>query len=52
MYFDWKTWGIWLVGFIIMLIWVWIPVREFKRLVKMKKEERENISKRERHADN
>ena len=33
MYFDWVTWSIWLVGFIIMVIWILIPVREFKKLV-------------------
>ena len=37
MYFDWVTWSIWLVGFIIMVIWILIPVREFKKLVQQKR---------------
>lgn len=41
MYFDWITWSIWLVGFIIMVIWILVPVREFKRLVQQKRAERE-----------
>lgn len=39
MYFDWVTWSIWLVGLIIMVIWILIPVREFKKLVKRKRSE-------------
>ena len=39
MYFDWRTWGIWLIGFIILLIWIFIPVQEFKKLVKKKRHE-------------
>jgi hypothetical protein len=38
MYFDWITWSIWLVGFIIMIIWIWIPIKEFKQLLAKKKE--------------
>ncbi len=29
MYFDWITWGIWLIGFMIMIIWIYVPVKEF-----------------------
>lgn len=39
MYFDWRTWGIWLIGFIILVIWILIPVQEFKKLVKKKRYE-------------
>jgi len=35
--FDWITWSIWLVGFIIMVIWILIPVKEFKKLVHKKR---------------
>ncbi len=39
MYFDWITWSIWLIGFIILIVWTLIPIREFKKLLKQKKEE-------------
>ncbi len=39
MYFDWITWGIWLTGFFILVVWIWIPVKEIKTLVKKKHEE-------------
>jgi hypothetical protein len=32
MQFDWITWSIWLVGFLILVVWIWVPCREFKRL--------------------
>jgi len=31
--FDWVTWSIWLLGFIILVIWVWLPIREFRQLL-------------------
>lgn len=34
MYFDWITWGIWLIGFIILIVWITVPVREFKSLAR------------------
>ena len=34
---DWVTWSIWLVGFAIMVLWIFVPVREFRRLVKKKR---------------
>ena len=34
MYFDPITWGIWLLGFIIWVIWIIVPVREFRAIVK------------------
>jgi len=39
MYFDWITWSIWLLGFIILIIWILIPAREFKKLVQKKRAE-------------
>ena len=32
--FDWVTWGIWLVGFIILVIWIIVPMKEFVGIVK------------------
>jgi uncharacterized membrane protein YcjF (UPF0283 family) len=37
MYFDWITWSIWLVGFIILVIWILVPVREFRKIVRQKR---------------
>ena len=37
MYFDWVTWSIWLLGFIILIVWVIIPVREFKQMINARK---------------
>ncbi len=42
MYIDWVTWSIWLIGFVIMLIWIFIPVREFKKLVQQKRSEQKS----------
>lgn len=33
MYIDWFTWGIWLIGFIILIVWITVPIREFKKLI-------------------
>lgn len=38
MYIDWFTWSIWLVGFAILTVWVIVPYREFKRIMKKHKE--------------
>ena len=37
MYFDWITWGIWLLGFIILIIWIIVPIKEFRRLLANRK---------------
>ncbi len=39
MYFDWRTWGIWLIGFIILIIWILLPIKEFKKVLKKKRTE-------------
>lgn len=39
MYFDWITWGIWLIGFVILIVWILVPAREFKKLVRQKSTE-------------
>jgi len=38
MAFDWVTWGIWSVGFVILVVWIWVPLREFRRLRASRKE--------------
>lgn len=32
--FDWVTWSIWLVGFVILVIWTIFPLKEFVAIVK------------------
>ncbi|MBK7107334.1 MAG: hypothetical protein IPH62_18830 [Ignavibacteriae bacterium] len=44
MYFDWVTWSIWLTGFIILVIWIMVPVKEFKVLIQKKRSEIKNKS--------
>lgn len=39
---DWVTWSIWLVGFLIMVIWILVPIREFRRLLKRRKAQGES----------
>jgi hypothetical protein len=34
---DWITWSIWLVGFAIMVLWILVPIGEFRRLLRKKK---------------
>ncbi len=44
MYFDWFTWGIWSIGFIILVIWIWIPIKEFRKLLNKKKKEEQKTN--------
>jgi hypothetical protein len=37
MYFDWITWSIWLLGFIILVVWIVVPLKEFRKLVAEKR---------------
>ena len=37
MYFDWLTWTVWLIGFAILIIWIYFPLKEFRRLNKTMK---------------
>lgn len=37
MYFDWVTWSVWLIGFAILIIWIYFPLKEFRRLYKLRK---------------
>ncbi len=32
--FDWMTWGIWAIGFGILVVWVIVPIREFRDMLK------------------
>lgn len=34
MYFDWITWSIWLLGFIIWITWIVVPIKEFRTILK------------------
>ena len=34
MYFDWVTWGIWSIGLIILIVWIYVPAREFSQLIR------------------
>lgn len=38
MYIDPVTWGIWLLGFVIWVIWIIVPIREFAAIVRERKE--------------
>lgn len=39
MYFDWITWSIWLLGFIIWVTWIVVPIREFRTILKERREQ-------------
>ncbi|MEK6756684.1 MAG: hypothetical protein AABZ02_11085 [Bacteroidota bacterium] len=41
MYVDWITWSIWLLGFVILVVWIIVPLKEFKKLVAEKRKEHE-----------
>ena len=44
MYFDPITWGIWLLGFIILIIWIIVPIREFTTIVRERKEKKKSAA--------
>jgi len=33
MNFDWITWSIWLLGLVILIVWIYVPIKEFKQLL-------------------
>ena len=37
MAFDWITWGIWLLGVIILIVWIYVPAKEFMQLLRERK---------------
>jgi len=43
MYIDWITWGIWLIGFIILVTWIYVPIKEFKNLYRKHKEKKAEV---------
>lgn len=46
---DLVTWGVWLVGFAVFVIWIWIPARE---LIAILKERRISSVKQDPKKDN
>ena len=32
--FDWVTWSIWLMGFVILVVWIIVPIKEFAGIIK------------------
>ena len=43
---DWFTWSVWLIGFVIMIIWIVVPVREFVQMLRRLKEKERADSER------
>ncbi len=37
MTFDWITWSIWTIGLIILIVWIYVPAKEFTQLLKDRK---------------
>jgi heme exporter protein D len=33
MIFDWFTWSVWLLGFLILVVWIIVPLKEFRKLL-------------------
>jgi len=31
--FDWVTWSIWAIGLLILIVWVYVPLKEFMQLL-------------------
>ena len=31
--FDWITWSIWSLGLVILIVWIYVPIKEFKQLL-------------------
>ncbi len=30
---DWITWSIWFLGLVILVVWIYVPIKEFKTLL-------------------
>lgn len=39
--FDYVTWSIWLVGFVILVVWIYVPVKEIRKLLADRKKQPE-----------
>ena len=36
---DWITWSIWFIGLYILTVWIIVPAKEFKQLIKAKRQQ-------------
>ncbi|HUU26171.1 MAG TPA: hypothetical protein VM123_00025 [archaeon] len=41
--FDWVTWSIWTLGVIILIVWIYVPVKEFMQLLRERKVKEEKL---------
>jgi hypothetical protein len=44
MAFDWVTWSIWALGMIILIVWIYVPTKEFMQLLRDRKKRSEGKS--------
>jgi len=44
MYFDWVTWSIWALGVVILIVWIYVPIKEFSQLLRDRKERIKKVS--------
>jgi len=35
--FDWVTWSIWAIGLLILIVWIYVPLKEFMHLLHERK---------------
>lgn len=42
--FDWVTWSIWTIGLLILIVWVYVPLKEFMQLLHERKVRKEESS--------
>jgi len=40
MVFDWVTWSIWTIGLVILIVWIYVPAKEFSQLLRDRKQGR------------
>jgi hypothetical protein len=45
MAFDWITWSIWTLGLVILIVWIYVPAREFAQLLKDRKQGGHSVKK-------
>lgn len=39
MHFDFITWGVWFLGFIILVVWTYLSIKEFMKILKRRHQE-------------
>jgi len=39
MHFDFITWGVWALGFIILVVWTYLSIKEFIKILKRRHQE-------------